>query len=97
MAGAAKFEIELDKLTATQLHQIMEHVRCGEDFDIDFLADGGRAWSVKQEDDKLVGRCLMETWQMWHYLKEIGIDSKNIRWTRYYVLGKRRQNVDGKK
>jgi len=84
MSGSAAFEINLEDITAVQLHKLIQHVYFGKKVNIDFL-DGGYSWTIEQVGDVVRGTVLIETSHMWYFMKEIGIDpEKQVKWTRYY-------------
>lgn len=73
-SSSSSFVIALDKITGKQLIQIIEH-------EPDDIFD---RWKIKVINDEYVrGYTDMNNFDMWKYLKDIGVKEEDIDWGDY--------------
>jgi len=94
-SSSASFAITKGDLTPLQLDMI----RNGEAF-LEIMEDSryldfyhpGDYWRIEEVEDKIIGRTIMDNFDMRSYLTYIGVESANVTW--FDVIGTNRYGKD---
>jgi hypothetical protein len=80
-SSSSSFVILLSELSATQLHDIRNHIDIARDrYKEMYCDDYGDKWDIFVNEKDVRGCTYMDNFNMEHFLKEIGVPEEKIIW-----------------
>lgn len=78
-SSSSSFTIAKSNLTVEQIEKIKSHIKVASELNMRYV-DPFESWDISETDDKITGFTLMDNFNMYLFLKLIGIDDNDVQW-----------------
>ena len=80
-SSSSSFIIAKKYLDSEQIEAIWKHSKLGERFGMPFA--NSDSWNIRENDDFITGHTYMDNFDMYDFLKKIGVIESHITWGSY--------------
>lgn len=78
-SSSSSFTIAKSNLTVEQIEKIKSHIKVASELNMRYV-DPFDSWDISETDDKITGFTIMDNFNMYLFLKLIGIDDSDVEW-----------------
>ena len=78
-SSSSSFMIAKKNLTLDQIEKIKSHIKVASELNMEYV-DPLDSWDISETDDKITGFTIMDNFNMYLFLKLIGVDDNDVEW-----------------